>query len=131
MSRVRRPRRSGNVVSKQIREIVGDFDGSAKSGPDSRTKPHEFQANILQTEQSCAELGLRCAQPRQSYAQPKLGCGQLKLGCEQPKLGYGQPKLGRGQLTVGCGQLKLGCGQPRFSYEELKRGCVSFWTKSR
>ena len=75
MSRVRRPRRSGNVVSKQIREIVGDFDGFGKSGPDSRTKMHEFQANILQTEQSCAELGLRCTQPRQSYAQPKPGCG--------------------------------------------------------
>jgi len=99
MSRVRRPRRSGNVVSKQIREIVGNFDGSAKSGPDSRTKPHEFQANILQTEQSCAELRLACPQPRQSYAQPKVGCGQLKRG-------YAQPKPDCAQRKVGCAQLE-------------------------
>gem|GEM_PF-6476989 len=114
----------GTLFQNKSAKLSGNFDGSAKSGPDSRTKLHEFQANILQTGRSCAELELRCAQSRQSYAQPKVGCTELKLGCGQLKLGCAQLKAGCEQPRLGCGQLKLGCGQLKGGCGQLKVGCV-------
>jgi hypothetical protein len=63
----------------EIREIVGNFDGTARNGRDSVTKPGEFQAKLL-----ASKAKLCAAEARMRPVKPRLYAGEARMHAVKP-----------------------------------------------